>query len=108
MDLFTSEWGDCVSAGGVPTLTCIWVVLQNLINALIVLSGVVAVFLIMYAGYQYLTSQGDQEKVQAARKTLTFTIIGLVIVVFAFFILRFIVIFTGVDLDQLTTPPTPE
>lgn len=111
MDFLTQEWGpegaNCVISG-VPTLACIWVVLQNLINAATFLSGVVAVLLIIYAGYQYLTSEGDPAKVESARKTITFTIIGIVIVIFAFAIVRGIGYVTGLEPGQLTTPPTAE
>lgn len=39
-----------------------------------------AVILIIYSGILFLTSQGDQEKVTKAKKALTYTLIGLTIV----------------------------
>lgn len=115
MDLFTEDWGECVrplegipDATGVATISCIWIVLQNVINAALVLSGVVAVFLIIYSGYQYVTSSGDKEKVDNARKRLTYAIIGLVIVMMSFVMVNLLSQFTGVDLSQLTSPPKTE
>lgn len=113
MDLspFTKDWGSCVQkiegsdGAGVPTLGCIWVVLSNVINAALVLSGVVAIFLIIWAGFQYVTSSGDKEKVDAARKRLTYAIIGLIFIFMSFFIINFIATFTGVDINQISAPP---
>ena len=113
MNLFTKDWGSCVQAipgapndPGVATLSCIWVVIQNVVNAALVLSAVVAVFLIIYSGFQYVTSSGDKEKVDSARKRLTYAIIGLVFIVLSYSIVVFISQFTGVGLNQLTSPPT--
>lgn len=108
MNLFTRDWSSCFTGNAatdaVP-LSCIWVVLQNVINAALVLSGLVAVFLIIYAGFQYVTSNGDKEKVDAARKRITYAIIGLVFIVMSYTIILFISQVTGVDKTQLLSPP---
>ena len=57
--------------------------------------GFVAVFFIVYAGFSFVTSGGDPKKVQGARETMTFAIIGLLIVLFSFSILLFIGYITG-------------
>lgn len=120
MELFTRNWGACIqnpigadgkpsdpSGVGVATLPCVWVVIQNVINAAMVLSAVVALVLIMYSGYQYVTSNGDKEKVDAARKRLTYAIIGLVFILLTFTFINIFAQLTGVGLNQLTTPPQP-
>lgn len=109
MNLFTKDWSACYGGGGVdpntpPQLSCLWIVLQNVINAALVLAGLVAVFLIIWAGIQYVMSSGDKEKVDGARKRMTYAIIGLVFIIMSFTLLRFISNFTGVGLDQLTSP----
>ncbi len=111
MNLFTKDWGSCVQAlpgdpngAGVASLSCIWVVIANVINAAIVLSAVVAVFLIVYSGFQYVTSSGDKEKVDNARKRLTYAIIGLIFIVLSFLVINFISQFTGVSTSQLSRP----
>lgn len=113
MELFTQDWsscfqGDVTTGEGVARLSCIWIVLGNVINASLVLAGVIAVFLIVYSGVQYITSGGDKEKVDHARKRLTYAIIGLIFIFMSFFFLSLISQFTGVGLDQLTTPPHAE
>jgi hypothetical protein len=52
--------------------------------------GVVAIFFIMYSGYQLLTSGGDPKKVASGRQTMTFAIIGLIVVLSSFAIIALI------------------
>ncbi|MGE5041629.1 MAG: pilin [Candidatus Levyibacteriota bacterium] len=108
MNLLTQDWSSCtdtsVDPTGVAKLSCIWVVIQNVINAALILSGVVAIFLILWSGFQYVTSNGDKEKVDSARKRLTWAIIGLVFILCSFVLLRLISSFTGVSMEQLTQP----
>lgn len=96
-DIF-SDWekSGCIQ-DGVATLACIPVVVQNVINGLIVLAGIVAVFMIVYAGYKFIRSEGEQERIVDARKTLTYAIAGLIFVFLSFFFLNAIARFTGVE-----------
>lgn len=93
----TAEWGSCLSNGDVATLACIPVVLGNIINALVILAGVVCIFLIIFAGFKFVTSEGDPEKIASARKTLFYAIGGMLLVLASFFILNVVATFTGVD-----------
>lgn len=93
----TTDWGSCVNAAGVATLDCIPIVLQNIINFLVLFAGVVCVFLIVFAGFKFVTSEGDPEKVAASRKTMLYALGGFIFVLLSFVILNFISKFTGVD-----------
>lgn len=88
MDLFTEPWQEsgCLTGGDaqVATLACIWPLLNNIINAAIALSGVVALIFIIWSGIQLITASGDTEKISGAKKTLTFAIIGLVFILLSF------------------------
>lgn len=86
----------CVTSQGVATLNCVPIVFQNIINWAVMLAGVVALFFIIYAGVKYIRSGGEQEKVKSARETLTYAIIGLVVVFLSFGIVRIIAEITGV------------
>jgi hypothetical protein len=68
--------------------------------------GVVAIFYIIYSGYQLLTSGGDPKKVQGGRQTLTFAIIGLIIVLSSFLIINVIGVVTNTSgcLNHATSP----
>ena len=88
------NWDNCVQ-NGVATLKCIPVLFNNLISAALLFVGFVAVFFIVYAGFSFVTSGGDPKKVQGAKQTITFAIIGLLIVLFSFSIILFIGYLTG-------------
>ena len=88
------DWSACLD-NGVATLRCIPVVFNNVIRAALVFVGIVALFFIIYAGFSFVTSGGDPKKVQGARQTMTFAIIGLTIVLLSFAILFFIGYVTG-------------
>ena len=93
-----SDWksSGCVK-DDVATLECIPVVVQNVINALVVVAGIVAVFMIIWAGYKYVMSEGDAEKISSARKTLIYAIVGLIFIFLSFVFLNVIAEFTGVS-----------
>ena len=78
------------------TLGCIFPLITNVILWAIGLAGTVALFMIIFAGYQLLFSGGDAKAVDGARKTLTFAILGLVLIFLSFFILNLIATVTGV------------
>lgn len=66
-------------------------VLNGALNLVFAVLGAVAVGFIIYGGVTYITSAGDPGKAKKARMTLTFAIIGLVIVLASFAIVNFIV-----------------
>jgi len=47
-------------------------------------AGGVAVLFLIYGGFQYITSRGNEEQTEAAKKTITAAIIGIVIIIMAF------------------------
>jgi hypothetical protein len=64
--------------------------LADIINIISVIIGVLAVIMIIYAGFRFITSGGNPEHTKAARNTILYAIIGLVIVAFAQFIVKFV------------------
>lgn len=86
---------DCVTPEGVAQLSCIPAVFQNVVTAALLFAGVVAVFMIAYAGIRYITSRGDPKAVEGARNTLTWAVIGLIVIIISFAIINFIAYFTG-------------
>jgi hypothetical protein len=65
-------------------------VIATVINILSSIVGVVAVIMIIIAGYKYVTSSGDSSNVQSAKNTLIFAIVGIVVVAFAQLIVQFV------------------
>ncbi len=60
------------------------------INFFVLFSAFVAVALIVAAGYGFMTSSGDPEKVKKAQQTLTAAIVGMIIVFMARMIVGFV------------------
>lgn len=81
------EWGDCVS-DGVPTLKCLEVVFGNLIFAASTFIIVVLFVMFVVGAFSYLTSAGNPEKVKKAQSTIKYALIGFVLFLFAFLIIR--------------------
>lgn len=52
----------------------------NAIDILIGLLGAIAVIAIIFGGFQYITAGPDAEKSNMGRKTITYAVIGLVII----------------------------
>jgi TRAP-type C4-dicarboxylate transport system permease small subunit len=59
------------------------------LNVLFAFAAIAATLYIIWAGIQYITSNGDTKKTDGARTAIINGVIGLVIVVSAFFIVRF-------------------
>jgi hypothetical protein len=55
-------------------------VIRNVINVFSWIIGVVAVIMIMVAGFKYITSGGDSGNITSAKNTIIYAIIGLVVV----------------------------
>ena len=64
--------------------------IQIIINTVFGIIGVVAVIMIIIGGVNYTMSQGDSTKVQKAKNTILYGIIGLVVVLLSFAIVSFV------------------
>lgn len=54
-------------------------------------AGIVAVIMIIVSGFQFILSGGESEKAAGARKTLLYSVVGLVVIVLAEVIIEFVV-----------------
>jgi len=66
------------------------VTIARIIRDALGLLGIITVLILLYAGFSYITSQGDPEKITKAKRILTEAVIGLVIILSAFAIASFI------------------
>ncbi|MEK9195824.1 MAG: pilin [Patescibacteria group bacterium] len=64
--------------------------INNIVNILSVIVGVVAVIMIIYGGFRYITSGGDSGSVTTAKNTIIYALVGLVIVALAQVIVKFV------------------
>lgn len=66
-------------------------VIQNAINTLSLIVGIVAVVMIMVGGLRYITSGGSDTSVTSAKNTILYAIIGLIIVALSQVMVRFVI-----------------
>jgi lysylphosphatidylglycerol synthetase-like protein (DUF2156 family) len=62
------------------------------VNAFLSLLGVIFIILMIYAGYNWMTAAGDEQKLTQAKNTLRRAIIGIVILLSAFAIWNFVLL----------------
>jgi len=75
---------------GLPNQARISEILITIINILLAIAGLVAVIFLIVGGFRYITAGGNEEASEAAKKTITNAIIGIVIIILAFVIVRVI------------------
>ena len=92
MSKFLIQLGQAIDAGkaGIPTMSGDKLLINGL-NLTYFLAGVIAVIVIIIAGILYITSTGDSGKVAKAKNLLTYSIVGLVVVLLAFVITNFVI-----------------
>lgn len=67
-------------------------VLRTVINALLLFAGAVAVLFLIIGGFRYVISAGNAEQVEAAKKTILYAILGLIIIFIAFFLVQVLLV----------------
>ena len=89
--------------GNVPTdLT---VVVGNVIKTVLSLVGIIFLVLTVYAGYLWMTARGEDEQVTKSKNIMGRAVIGLIILMAAYSITRFVV--PRVLEGSVSTPTTP-
>ena len=65
-------------------------VLAGVLNGVYFTAGAVAVVVIILAGYSFTTSVYDPAKITQAKNALLYAVVGLIVIVIAFFVTQFI------------------
>jgi hypothetical protein len=84
--------------------------LQLIAGGLLYLAAPTAVLFIAISGFRYVTSRGDQNAIEEAKKTLEWAIIGLIVVIFSYAAVRIIistVLSTPTATQTVTSPTAP-
>lgn len=64
---------------------------MNVVNVLLGFLGILAIIIILWGGFRWMTSGGNEEKVGEAKKVITAGIIGLVIIFTAYALATFVI-----------------
>ena len=72
--------------------------IKKVVNLLLWAIGIISVIMIIIGGIRYAISNGDSNQVTAAKNTIMYAVIGLVIAIFAYAIVNFVLFQTaGID-----------
>ncbi len=77
-------------------LTGLQDIFSNVIGLAIGFAGIVLFIMFVLGGFSYLTAGGNPQAIEGAKKTLTYAIMGLVLIALGYLILTLISSFTGV------------
>lgn len=64
---------------------------KDIVNIMLFIIGAIAVIMIIYGGIRYTTSAGDSSHVKAAKDTILYAVVGLVVAILAYAIVNFVV-----------------
>lgn len=72
------------------------------VAVLLVVVILLAFFVIVYAGFRWITSEGDKERVVNARRTIIYALIGLLIAFLSFFGISLFGSLFGIDILKVS------
>ena len=64
--------------------------IRDVVNILLFIIGAIAVIMLVIGGIRYTISGGDQSQVTAAKNTILYAIVGIVVALFAYAIVNFV------------------
>jgi hypothetical protein len=88
------------AANGIATISNLSCLFQNVVKYALGFAGIVLFVMLLVGGFKFITSGGDPKAVEGAKKTLTYAIAGLIIILISFLILVLISKITGVNVTK--------
>jgi len=79
-----------VDMGSMTVPRVVWTVAINMIEILMRVVGILAVVMILVSAFRYLTNGGNEQKIAAAKTSLTQAVIGLIIAILASTVIGFL------------------
>ncbi len=102
----TINLGNAQNKRGVAAATPLGTIVSNTITIVFTIAALAVLAFMVLGAFNWITSGGDKEKVDKARKTITNALIGLALLGLAFLILRVVGQIIGFDvLTQFSLPP---
>jgi len=90
-------YGPAASVGSVENFS-LGGFIAPLIQNILIVSGLLALFTIIFAGFSYISAGGDKNKISQSTNMLTYAVLGMVVVGAAFLITRVVGTLGGVKL----------
>lgn len=95
----------------VPTLKCLEAIFVIILRIAVPLAVLALLVMLLIGGFRYLTSAGDQKAMASGKQTITYALIGVVLMVLAYLIFTLIGSYTGLGDKifkfEIPTVPTP-
>ena len=66
-------------------------IFQTITNTLLFLLGAISVIMLVYGGFRYATSGGNQDSVNAAKNTILYAVVGIVVALIAFAVVQWVI-----------------
>lgn len=92
-----------IRIGGMPIkgplsrdYTSIASIINNVVPFIIALAGIILFFVLMWGGFDYVTSQGAPEKLKTANAKITAGVIGFILLITSFLIVRILSYIFGI------------
>lgn len=82
--------GEVGEKAGIKTSRTLPEIIGSIINVFLGFLGIIFLVLLLYAGFLWMTAQGEPKQVEKAKEILKQSIIGLIIIVAAFAISNFV------------------
>lgn len=65
--------------------------IRTIVNILLILASLAAVIMIIYGGVRYIISRGDEDEAAAAKNTILYAVIGLIVIGLSAAIANFVI-----------------
>lgn len=73
-------------------------IVGTILPTAITAAGIAALGFLILGGFKYLTAAGDEKAIKSAQKTITGAVVGLVIVVFSYMVIRILETVLGIKI----------
>lgn len=78
--------------------------LSNILTLLLIGTGIAFFFMFVIGGIKWITSGGDKEKVEGAKKQITSALIGLILILSVFAVANLVEALFGINLVSFNLP----
>jgi hypothetical protein len=85
-NLYINELGDSIGLGTQD----IRLTIASILNVALGLLGIIAIVIIIYSGFVWMTAGGNDDKIKQAKKMLTNGLVGLIVIITSYAIARFV------------------
>lgn len=65
--------------------------ISTIVNTILFLAGSIAVIVLVFGGFRYVTSTGDASRIKQAKETIMYAIVGIIVAILAYAIVAFTV-----------------